>query len=343
MYYLNLAVRQLLRGVSERMVGIGLVAVLAAGLLSSCSTAQVGGGSNNGPSHIVVDFTHRKILVSGNADKRRPVASLTKVATASVVLDWIDKHGQNQTISMVVPNSVVTLGGANPIGLAPGDVITVRDALFSAMLASDDFAAQTLADHFGREMMRQAGGQDPVSVFVGQMNALANSLRMNQTNFVNPHGLDHAGLVGLSTARDMAKLAWYAIHKSAFNFICSQPERKISFQRGGQIMAFNVKTTNQLLGQHGVDGVKTGSSSRAGDCLIASARKTDKIVPLGGNQTQRIPYRLISVVLASPDRFGETTRLLQHGWAQYEAWLASGMVITGPEELLDTGQAISTR
>ncbi len=343
MYNLNLAVRQILRSFSRRLVGIGFAAVLSTGLLSSCSTVPMGGGSSDGPSHIVVDFTHRKILVSANADKKRPVASLTKVATASVVLDWIDKHDQNQTASMVVPNSVATLGGANPIGLAPGDVITVRDALFSAMLGSDNFAAETLADHFGREMMRQAGGQDPVMVFVGQMNALANSLSMTKTNFVNPHGLDHAGAVGLSTASDMAKLAWYAIHKSAFNFICSQPERKISFQRGGQIMAFNVQTTNKLLGQYGVDGVKTGSTNRAGDCLIASARKTDRIVPLQGNQTQRIPYRLISVVLASPDRFGETPRLLQSGWAQYDAWLASGMVITGPEELLNTGQTATTR
>lgn len=343
MYYLNQAVRQSLLSLSRRTIGAGLVALLVSGVLTSCSTVKMNGGSGNGPSHIVVDFTHRKILVSANADKKRPVASLTKVATAVVVLDWIEKHGQNQTASMVVPNSVATLGGANPIGLAPGDVITVRDALFSAMLGSDNFAAQTLADHFGRDIMRHAGGQDPVAVFVGQMNALANSLNMTRTNFVNPHGLDHAGAVGLSTASDMARLAWYAIHKSAFNFICSQPERKISFQRGGQVLAFNVKTTNQLLGQYGIDGVKTGSTNRAGDCLIASARKTDKIVPLQGNQTQRIPYRLISVVLGSPDRFGETPRLLQTGWAQYDAWLASGMVITGQEELLNTGQPTATR
>ena len=343
MYNVNLIVRQILRSLSTRSVVAGSVAVFAVGVLSSCSTVQMAGGGNNGPSHIVVDFTERKILSSSNADKKRPVASLTKVATAAVVLDWLEKHSQNQATTMVVPNSVAVLGGANPIGLAPGDVITVRDALFSAMLGSDNFAAQTLADYFGREMMREVGGQEPVSVFVGQMNALANSLNMTKTNFVNPHGLDHAGPVGLSTAKDMAKLAWYAIHKSAFNFICSQPERKISFQRGGQIMAFNVKSTNKLLGQYGIDGVKTGSTNRAGDCLIASARKTDKIVPLEGNRTQRIPYRLISVVLASPDRFGESARLLQSGWAQYDAWLAGGMVITGQEELLNAGQMTTRR
>ena len=290
------------------------------------------GGS--GGSSIVVDFTHKRILSSRNADKPRPVASLTKVATVSVVIDWIQKHNQTQTTMIVVPNSVATLGGPNPIGLQPGDAISVRDALFSAMLGSDNLAAQTLADHFGRQMIREVGGSDPVAVFVGQMNALAASLNMTKTRFVNPHGLDHAGAIGQSTANDMAKLAWYAIQKSAFNFLCSQVERRVSYQRNGQELAFNVKNTNKLLGQHGVDGVKTGSTTRAGDCLIASARRNDKIIPLDGNRTQRIPYRIISVVIASPDRFGETTRLLQSGWVQYDAWLANGMLVNDPSEML---------
>ena len=287
----------------------------------------------------MVDFTHKRILSSRNADKPRPVASLTKVATVSVVLDWLQKHNQKQTTMMVVPNSVAMLGGPNPIGLQPGDAISVRNALFSAMLGSDNLAAQTLADHFGRQMIREVGGTDPVAVFVGQMNALAASLNMTKTKFVNPHGLDHAGPVGQSTASDMAKLAWYAIQKSAFNFLCSQVERKISYQRNGQELAFNVKNTNKLLGRYGIDGVKTGSTTRAGDCLIASARRNDKIVPLDGNRTQRIPYRIISVVIASPDRFGETTRILQSGWVQYEAWMANGMLVSDPKEMLQTAPA----
>lgn len=339
----HLSVRRYLRGLSRRSIGFGLLASVLLGPLGACSTVPGSGGSKGGSAYIVVDVTQKKILSSNNADQKRPVASLTKVATAAVVLDWLDKTGQNQTPAMVVPNSVLTLGGANPIGLAPGDVISVRDALFSAMLGSDNFAAQTLADHFGRQMLRQVGGQEPVTVFVGQMNALANSLNMTKTKFVNPHGLDHVGPVGESTANDMAKMAYYAIHKSAFNFICSQPERQISYQRAGQVKAFNVKTTNKLLGRHGVDGVKTGSTRRAGDCLIASARKNDKIIPLSGNRTQRIPYRLISVVLGSPDRFGETTRLLHAGWNQYEAWMAGGMLIADPKELLQMQRPTNTR
>lgn len=297
------------------------------------------GGAGGSGSSIVVDFTHKKILSSQNADKPRPVASLTKVATASVVFDWLGKTGQDQTGLMLVPQSVATLGGPNPIGLQPGDAISVRDGLFAALLASDNLAAATLADHFGRLMMREAGGQNPLAVFLDQMNALAATLNMTNTKFTNPHGLDHVGPVGQSTASDMAKLTWYAIQKSAFNFVCSQTERKVSYQRNGQVLAFNLNNTNQLLGQYGIDGVKTGSTSRAGDCLIASARRNDKIVPLGGDRTQRIPYRMFSVVLGSPDRFGETTRLLQSGWAQYDAWLAGGMLVNKPEEILQTSAA----
>jgi D-alanyl-D-alanine carboxypeptidase (penicillin-binding protein 5/6) len=305
-------------------------------LLGACANIPMDNGAGGAGSSIVVDFTHKKILSSSNADKPRPVASLTKVATVSVVLDWLQKHTQTQASMMVVPNSVSLLGGPNPIGLQPGDAISVRDALFSAMLGSDNLAAQTMADHFGRQMIREVGGQDPVAVFVDQMNALSASLNMTKTKFVNPHGLDHAGPVGQSTATDIAKLAWYAIQDSAFNFLCSQVERKVSYQRNGQELAFNVRSTNRLLGQHGIDGVKTGSTTRAGDCLITSARRNDKIIPLDGNRTQRIPYRLISVVLGSPDRFGETPRILQNGWRQYDAWMANGMLVSDPTEMLQT-------
>ena len=95
-----------------------------------------------------------------------------------------------------------------------------------------------------------------------------------------------------------------------FYQVLAQNTRDITYLRGGQPMGFTIKNTNQLLGKYGVDGGKTGSTRRAGDCLIATSRKPDRFVPVNNNQKQRIPYRLVTVVLGSPDRFGQTAGLV---------------------------------
>ena len=82
-----------------------------------------------------------------------------------------------------------------------------------------------------------------------------------------------------------------------------------------------------------IDGGKTGSTQRAGDCLITTARKPDRFVPVNATQKRRIPYRLVTVVLASPDRFGQTAGLIQQGWTNYDAWVAGGMQVTQGEIL----------
>ncbi|MCB1093724.1 MAG: hypothetical protein KDL87_19445, partial [Verrucomicrobiae bacterium] len=124
------------------------------------------------------------------------------------------------------------------------------------------------------------------------------------------------------------------LRNPSFNFIIAQSTRQVTFQRGGQQLSFNVKNTNKLLGQYGIDGGKTGSTQRAGDCLITTARKPDRFVPINATQKRRIPYRLVTVVLASPDRFGQTAGLIQQGWNSYESWIAGGMQVKAPGELL---------
>ena len=296
--------------------------------------APTDGRAQGRNSYIVVDANQKKILAENDADRRVAIASLTKIATALVALDWVYSQNGDKNALMTVPPSVATIGGPNPFGLQPGDQIAMRDAMYAALMASDNVCAQTLADHVGRQMMARVGGRDPVRVFVDQMNALANALGMTKTKFTNPHGLDHQGPVGLSTARDLARLMIYALRNPSFNFIVAQSTREVAYQRGGQALSFNVKNTNKLLGQYGIDGGKTGSTQKAGDCLITTARKPDRFVPINANQKRRIPYRLVTVVLASPDRFNQTAGLLQQGWNSYEGWIASGMVVKAPGEIL---------
>ncbi|MBL9155444.1 MAG: D-alanyl-D-alanine carboxypeptidase [Verrucomicrobiales bacterium] len=300
--------------------------VTALGLMDSRAQAR--------NPYIVVDANQKKILIENDADRRLAIASLTKIATALVALDWIYSQNIDKNSLMVVPASAVALGGANPFGLQPGDQISIRDALYAALMASDNVCAQTVADHVGRQMMARVGGRDPVRVFVDQMNALAHALGMTKTKFTNPHGLDHQGPIGLSTPRDLARLMIYGLRNPSYNFIIAQSTREVTFLRGGQPRSFNVTNTNKLLGQYGVDGGKTGSTQKAGDCLITTARKPDRFVPINATQKRRIAYRLVTVVLASPDRFGQTAGLIQQGWNAYESWIAGGMLIKAPGELL---------
>ncbi len=78
--------------------------------------------------------------------------------------------------------------------------------------------------------------------------------------------------VPYSTAADMARLTRYAMYKAGFRFYVSQKERQISLNRGGKTQSYMLRNTNELLGTNGVDGVKTGRTARAGDCLILSAQ-----------------------------------------------------------------------
>jgi D-alanyl-D-alanine carboxypeptidase (penicillin-binding protein 5/6) len=159
------------------------------------------------------------------------------------------------------------------------------------------------------------------------MNVLAKSLRMERTRFVNPHGIDTGERsMPYSTAADLARLTRYAMNKAAFRFYVAQKERQISFSRGAQKKSYLLRNTNELLGTNGVDGVKTGKTARAGDCLILSAHREPEILNEGGH-TRVIQRNLIIVMLGSANRFAEGGQLLARGWQDYDQWAAAGRMV----------------
>ena len=87
-------------------------------------------------SYIVVDFHSKKILSARDINKRMPVASLTKIATSIVVLDWAQAVNADLSANLIVPQSAALIGGPNQLGLIPGDLMSIRDALYSAVLGS---------------------------------------------------------------------------------------------------------------------------------------------------------------------------------------------------------------
>ena len=281
-------------------------------------------------AYVVIDAQTGHVLDQVDARDKRQVGSLTKVATAMVVLDWAEKRAGDLNQLATIPPEAFVGTGDNLIGFQPGDRITLRDLLYAALVQSDNVAAYTLANQVGialQPVVPSAGNGSPVAVFVGQMNVLAKSLRMERTRFVNPHGIDTGERsMPYSTASDLARLSRYAMNKAAFRFYVSQKERQISFNRGAQKKGYLLRNTNELLGTNGVDGVKTGKTARAGDCLILSAHRESEIVQNGGH-TRVTPRNLIIVMLGSANRFAEGGQLLARGWQLYDQWAAAGRLV----------------
>jgi D-alanyl-D-alanine carboxypeptidase len=242
----------------------------------------------------------------------------------------------NQVVAIPPEAFVGTL--ENNIGFQPGDTISLRDLLYAALVQSDNIAAYTLASYVGSTIETAVPGSSaskitPTDVFVSQMNALAKQLKMERTRFVNPHGLDeNVKPVPYSTAEDLARLTRYAMNKASFRFYVSQKERQISFRRGGRELRYVLRNTNELLGMHGVDGVKTGRTARAGDCLVVSSNRESEIVKEGQNVTI-FPRHIIVVLLGSTNRFAEGEQLIARGWQLYDQWAAAGRLVQ-PKRML---------
>ncbi len=305
----------------------------------------------------MADATTGHVLDMREARAKRPVASLTKVATAVLILDWCDLKKINLGELVVIPPQAVNPAYANPVGFHPGDRASIRDLLFCALLQSDNIAAEALAQHFGAQLPGDPSATPPQR-FVQQMNALAKSLRMDRTLFLNPHGID-AKENPYSTAQDLARLMKHAMSKASFTFFISQKERRISVQRapvallppsapGAEIAVaptpgvpasepgvapgaavsqppsdYLLRNTNEILGQMGVDGGKTGQTAKAGGCLIVTASKAP-LTQQAGNDVRVTPRKLIVVVLGSANRFNEALGLVQRGWTQFDQWSAQG-------------------
>jgi serine-type D-Ala-D-Ala carboxypeptidase (penicillin-binding protein 5/6) len=280
-------------------------------------------------AYATADQTTGYVLDAYKGEEKRQIASLTKIATGKVVLDWAAKTGTDLAQQVVVPpEAIEEAGGVNPMGLQPNDLLSYRDLIYAALMQSDNTAATTLAYYVGAAL-RPSGGErmrelGAVEVFVSQMNALARQLGMDRTLFVNPHGLEpRKGLQPYSTALDMLKLTAYAMKDAAFRFYVSQKERKVSFNRGGQVLQYLLRNTNELVGTQGIDGVKTGRTAKAGECIIISAQRDPEIVQQGGT-TLVTPRRLNVVILAATDRIAVANQLLARGWTLYDQWATAG-------------------
>jgi len=241
---------------------------------------------------ITYDANAEVILASWNANDQAPMASVTKVMTAILVLESQDLG------SVVTIPSFATGARGSTAGLVAGEQWTVGDLLIAMIVRSGNDAALSLAYHVG-------GGS--ISRFVSMMNAKASELGMANTHFMNPNGLDTDG--HYSTARDLLTL-----------IIASQEYPDI--QRVGRIRlvtmpedpngkARTFTNTNKLLGSYpGVTGLKTGDTPWADKVMLATSERAGR--------------RIYSVVMHSDDHFSDTRELLDWSYSTYsirDRWL----------------------
>ena len=181
--------------------------------------------------------------------RRLPMASITKLMTVLLALERSRLHER------VTVQADSTLAGGSTIHLRPGERLTVRDLVEAALIQSANDAALALADHVARGDDRR---------FVRLMNRRARELRLRETHFVRPDGLDAAGHV--SSARDLTQLARVVMNKP---FVRKTVRKRYAVIAGGRRLA----TWNDLLATFpGLIGVKTGHTTRAGWCQVGAAR-----------------------------------------------------------------------
>jgi len=236
---------------------------------------------------VLIDARTGRLLWGRAADVARAPASTTKMMTALVALE-IGRPDEQ----IVVGRAAAATPGSSA-GLRPGDRYTLAALLRGLLLRSGNDAAAAIATHL-------AGSE---TAFAALMNARARALGLQSTNFVNPHGL--TAPYHFSSARDLALIARAGLAVPAFAQLVASADAEM---RGWDAMQREIRrelhNTNRLLVAYDwVDGVKTGTTSAAGNCLVASGTR-------GG-------FRLIAVVLHSDDRWGDAVRLLQWGYAHF--------------------------
>ena len=259
---------------------------------------------------IVIDQESGSILFATNPDTQFFPASLTKLMTAMVSLEVysLDK--------VITINDEHTAVGSS-MKLQKGERITVQNLLKGLLISSGNDAAFALANNYPT-------GYDG---FVQKMNETARVLHMNHTMYKNVSGVEQAG--HLTTVRDMATLTKEAM-KQPFIRETVKTQALTVNDVDGQF-AHTLQSTNQLLGKvEGIEGVKTGWTDDAGQCLIT--------------QTTRNGHTIITVMLGSNDRFGETESLIHWSFAnfvwknyRFEDWFG-GMTVFG-DATADTATA----
>ena len=224
----------------------------------------------------------QKILYDKKKDAIMYPASTTKIMTLLTALH----HGKPDDVVTIGPDAAGVEGSS--LELRTGNRLTLKELLTGMMLVSGNDAAEAVAQHLG-------GGS--TNQFVFWMNQEAERIGADRTHFTNPHGLPDP-INHYTTAYDMARITAQGYKNPEFVRIVSSASADVHFLNRS---AFHVSNTNKLLRQYkGANGVKTGYTEEAGECLVAGA--------------QRNGVQLIAVIFNSDYRWKDAQKLLDYGF-----------------------------
>lgn len=250
---------------------------------------------------LLMEWQTGTILFQKNAFQRMHPASLTKIMTALLALEM----GRLED-KVVISKEAASQPGSS-MYLKEGEAFTLEDLLYGLMLNSGNDAAWAIAEHLGN-------GSE--AAFIDLMNKRAMEIGAINTRFQNPHGLTDPN--HYTTAFDLALIARTAMRHPFFKQLVSTKEKDvIDAERKVKLSLAN---TNRLLWMNlGADGIKTGTTEAAGECLVASATRAD--------------MRLLVCILDSYDRWGDAAKLFEYGFENYRvARIASAgeVIVTLP-------------
>lgn len=239
-------------------------------------------------SAILMEASTGTILFEKASHEALPPASVTKIMTMLLVMEALDNAQYTLDDKVSVSEFAASMGGSQ-VFLEPNEQMSVHDMLKAVAVASGNDAAAALAEF-------TAGSHD---AFVAKMNERAKQLGMNDTHFVNCNGLDADGHV--TSAHDIAVMSRELMrHPKIFEYTTIWMD---SLRDG----AFGLVNTNKLVRFYqGATGLKTGSTSVAGFCISATAKRDG--------------MDLIAVVMGSPtskERFADASKMLDYGFANY--------------------------
>lgn len=239
-------------------------------------------------SRIAVAYDRKsgEVIWGKDEHKRTAMASTTKIMTAIVTLENCDLT-QTVTISKKSAGT-----GGSRLGLKADDKITMNDLLYGLMLKSGNDAAVAIAETVGGS----------VEGFAELMNEKAKKLKLENTHYVTPHGLDDPE--HYTTAVELAKLADYALQNETFAKIVNTKNYTVTINGYPK----SISNTNELLGYlEGVNGVKTGFTNNAGRCLVTSVNRNG--------------FEIITVILQADTkkfRTADSIKLIEYIYKNYE-------------------------
>lgn len=246
-------------------------------------------------SAILMDYNTKKVIYEQNSHERVPPASITKIMTLLLAMEALESGKISLKDEVRISSHAAGMGGSQ-LWLEEGEIQIVEDLIKAVAIRSANDASVALAEHI-------AGSEE---VFVQIMNTRAKELGMNNTNFANASGLPNEN--HYTSAYDVAIMSAELLkHESIHKWLTTYMDEMLVGKNKDKVQSL-VNTNRLIKDYEGITGVKTGSTSEAGHCLSASAKRNN--------------LHLIAVVMGSDTskiRFDETMRLLDYGFANYDS------------------------